>query len=189
LVPALRGRLPAAIAFVKVICESADRDGDVVMLRRLNAAVSRREKRGATVVEMAVVLPVFGVFMAGLMETGHAFMVMQVLNSAAKQAARIGVVEGKTTADVTAKADAVFSAAFDPVEATVYVKDGSSFDVEGFNPAGLNYASLPNIEIADAESRQLFIVRIEVPYDDVSLLPPFWVKNVTLSGMAVMRHE
>lgn len=159
------------------------------MMRRLKTDRSQRKRSGATVVEMAVVLPVFGIFMAGLMETGHAYMVMQVLNSAAKQAARIGVVEGKTTADVIDKADSIFSAAFDPVQATVYVKDGSAFDVPGFDPTGLNYNSLPDIEVAEAESRQLFIVRIEVPYNDVAILPPFWIKNITLSGMAVMRHE
>ncbi|MGD9857454.1 MAG: TadE/TadG family type IV pilus assembly protein [Planctomycetaceae bacterium] len=159
------------------------------MMRRMSFAGRPREKRGATVVEMAVVLPVFGIFMAGLMEAGHAYMVMQVLNSAAKQAARIGVVDGKTTADVTAKADAVFSAAFNPVGATVYVKDGSSFDVSGFDPTGLDYTGLPDIEVSEAESRQLFIVRIEVPYNDVAILPPFWVQGITLSGMAVMRHE
>ena len=140
-------------------------------------------------VEMAVVLPVFGIFMAGLMEVGHAYMVMQVLNSAAKQSARVGAVEGRTTLDVTTKAQSIFSAAFNPVQATVYVKDGSTFDTPGFNPEGLDYSALNDIELADAESSQLFIVRLEVDYDDISLLPPFWIKNVTLSGLAVMRHE
>lgn len=138
---------------------------------------------------MAVVLPVFGIFMAGLMEVGHAYMVMQVLNSAAKQSARVGAVEGKTTLDVTTKAESIFTAAFDPVQATVYVKDASPFDTPGFDPEGLDYNGLNDIELADAEARQLFIVRLEVNYDDVSLLPPFWIQNITLSGMSVMRHE
>lgn len=150
---------------------------------------SPRRRRGATVVEMAVVLPVFGIFMAGLMEVGHAYMVMQVLNSAAKQSARVGAVEGKTTLDVTTKAESIFTAAFDPVQATVYVKDASPFDTPGFDPEGLDYNGLNDIELADAEARQLFIVRLEVNYDDVSLLPPFWIQNITLSGMSVMRHE
>jgi hypothetical protein len=138
---------------------------------------------------MAVVLPVFGIFMAGLMETGHAYMVMQTMNSAAKQAARVGAIENKTTQDVIDRATEIFSAAYNPVEATIYVKDGSTFDTPGFDPTGLDYTGLPDIEVSEAESRQLFIVRVEVPYDDVSLLPTFWVKNITLSGLAVMRHE
>ncbi len=160
------------------------------MFRRKTDSASRCPRRsGATVVEMAVVLPVFGIFLAGLMETGHAFMIMDVLNSSAKQAARLGALEGKTSAQVLTRAQEKISGAVDPTDATVLIKDGSDFDTPGFDPTGLNYASLPNIEVADAEARQLFIVRIEVPYNDVAILPPFWIKDITLSGQAVMRHE
>lgn len=158
------------------------------MTSRKNKPQQHR-RRGATVVEMAVVLPVFGIFLAGLMEVGHAYMVMQVMNSAAKQAARVGAVEGKTSQNVQDKAESIFSAAFNPVQATVYVKDASVFDTPSFDPSGISYDGLPDIELSEAEARQLFIVRVEVDYDDVSLLPPFWIHNVTLSGMAVMRHE
>jgi hypothetical protein len=159
------------------------------MNRRAHKTTPARRRRGATVVEMAVVLPVFGIFMAGLMEVGHAYMVMQVLNSAAKQSARLGAVEGKTTADVVGKAESIFQSAFNPVEATVYVKDGSSFDAPGFDASTVSYTALPDIELAEAEPQQLFVVRLEVNYDDVSLLPPFWIKNITLTGLSVMRHE
>ena len=158
------------------------------MIRRLPERAARR-RYGATVVEMALVLPVFGIFLAGLMETGHAFMVMDVLNSGAKQAARLGALEGKTSAQVLARAQAKIGGAVDAADATVYIKDGSAFDTPGFDPTGLDYTALPNIEVADAEARQLFIVRIEVSYNDVAILPPFWIKDITLSGQAVMRHE
>lgn len=159
------------------------------MNRRVRKTSPARKRRGATVVEIAVVLPVFGIFMAGLMEVGHAYMVAQVLNSAAKQSARMGAVEGTTTADVMTKAESIFSGAFDPVRATVQVKDGSAFDTPGFDATSVSYTSLPDIEVADADPQQLFIVRLEVNYDDVALLPPFWIRNVTLSGQSVMRHE
>lgn len=159
------------------------------MHRRSGITRSSRRRYGATVVEMAIVMPVFGVFLAGLMETGHAFMIMDVLNSSAKQAARFGALEGKTSAEVLTLAQNKMSGAVDPADATVLIKDGSDFDTPGFDPTGLNYASLPNIELADTEDKQLFIVRIEVPYNDVAILPPFWIKNITLSGQAVMRHE
>ncbi|MCA9023685.1 MAG: pilus assembly protein [Planctomycetaceae bacterium] len=159
------------------------------MFHRSNTHDSRRSRSGATVVEMAVVLPVFGIFLAGLMETGHAYMVMDVLNSAAKQAARLGALEGKTSAQVLALAQAKIGGAVNPSDATVYIKDGSDFDTPGFDPTGISYSGLPDIEVQDAEARQLFIVRIEVPYNDVAILPPFWIKDITLSGQAVMRHE
>lgn len=159
------------------------------MFRQSTTRGSCNRRSGATVVEMAVVLPVFGIFLAGLMETGHAYMVMDVLNSAAKQAARLGALEGKTSAQVLTLAQSKIGGAVDPSDATVYIKDGSSFDTPGFDPTGLSYAGLPNIEVSEAEAKQLFIVRIEVPYNDVAILPPFWIKDITLSGQAVMRHE
>lgn len=158
------------------------------MQRRANRLTAKR-RRGATIVEMAVVLPVFGIFMAGIMEVGHAYMVMQVLNSAAKQSARLGAVEGKTTLDVTTKAESIYSTAFDPGTATVHVKDGSDFDNPGFDASSVDYSALSDIELAEAEPQQLFIVRLEINYNDISLLPPMWITDITLTGMSVMRHE
>lgn len=158
-------------------------------MNRQSQSPSKRRRRGTTVVEMAVVLPVFGIFMAGLMEVGHAYMVMQVLNSAAKQGARVGAVEGRTTQSVIDRADDIVSGAINSANATIIVKDGSVFDEPNFSADNLDYNTLDDIELSEAESSQLYIVRLEVPYDDVSLLPPFWIKDVTLTGMAVMRHE
>ncbi len=141
------------------------------MMCRLRPQKSRG-RRGATTVEMAVVVPVFGIFLAGIMEAGHAYMIVQTMNSAAKQGARVGAVDDRWTSDIEAKVDSIISAAFDAGEATVYIKDGSQFDAPGFNPSGINYAALPDIEVHDAQARQLYIVRIEVPYDEVAILPP-----------------
>jgi hypothetical protein len=32
-------------------------------------------------------------------------------------------------------------------------------------------------------------VQVTVPYNQVALLPPFWVKNATVTGQSVLRHE
>lgn len=145
-------------------------------------------RRGTTIVETAVVAPVFAIFLAAIMEFGHAFLVVGTLNAAAKQAARHGAVEGITTADVVAKANGILGAALDTTEATVLVKDASVFDAETL-PETIEYDELPNIEVNTAERRQLYVVRIEVDYNDVAIMPPFWAKDVRLVGQSVMRHE
>jgi len=151
--------------------------------------VNSSERRGATLVETAVTLPVFFLFVFGLLEFGHAFMVINSINAAATKAARLGISEGITTADVEARLDELLGASIDMTHATVYVKDASVFDSGGVDPTSINYATLPAIEVGDAEPRQLFVVRAEVPYEDVAIMPPFWVTNITLSGQSVMRHE
>lgn len=146
------------------------------------------QRRGTTAVEVAVTLPVFGVIMMGLMECAHAMMVVHSLDSAARQAARYGSVDGITSAQVVTKAKAAMSKSIRVVP-TVLVKDGSVFDTANFNPTNINYTGLANKELSTAEDDQMFIVRISVPYNSVALLPPFFIKNITLTGQAVMRHE
>ena len=146
------------------------------------------DRRGATIVEMAVVAPAFAVFLAAIMEFGHAFLVVGTLNAAAKQAARFGAVDGISTTDTVDRANTVLGAAFDTAQATVLVKDASVFDAETL-PETIDYNDMPNIELLDAERRQLYVVRIEVDYNDVALMPPFWAKDLKLTGQSVMRHE
>jgi hypothetical protein len=157
-------------------------------MRRYNTARSSEKRSGATIVEMAVVVPVFAVFLAAIMEFGHAFLVVGTLNAAAKQAARYGAVDGITTAEVTTRVNEVLNAAFDASQTTIYVKDGSVFDASS-PPSSVDYTLLPNIELSNAERRQLYVVRVEVDYNDVALMPPFWAKDLTLYGQSVMRHE
>ena len=149
-------------------------------------------RRGATVVEMAFVVPVFAIFMLGLIEVNHAFMVKAVLRSAAEQGARHGVADGVTTAEVRQRVREVLGSSIDADAVTVLVKDGSVFDSPGADPATVDYGALPNTEVATCQPRQLYIVRCEVEYSAVSLLPPMFLGDdepMRLIGQSVMRHE
>lgn len=133
-------------------------------------------------------MPVFLAFAVGLMEASHAMMVVDTLDSAARQAARYGSVDEISSAQTIAKAKAIVAQSFRAVP-TVVVKDASAFDTANYNASNINYASLADKELSTATDDQMFIVRISVPYNSVALLPPFWIKNITLTGQAVMRHE
>jgi Flp pilus assembly protein TadG len=146
-------------------------------------------------VETALVLPVFLLFVLGLVELGHCMMVSHVLRSACRQAARIGSTEGNNTSSVQAKCLSVLGSAVDPSKVTVYVKDASSFDASVTpSTTGSSLEAMPSIELADAEPRQLFMVRAKVKYEDIAIVPniPYlgsFLDNVTLQGQAFMRHE
>jgi Flp pilus assembly protein TadG len=146
-------------------------------------------RNGATVVEIAVVLPVFLTFMFALIEFGHAFMCSAAITAAAKDAARYGAIEGVTTAQVVARAKQRVSGAFQSAHATVYVKNAATFESAATDTANVIVKDLPDIELNGAEDRQLFIVRVEVPYNNVAVMPPLWAKSLTLHGESVMRHE
>ena len=140
-------------------------------------------------VENALVISVFLVFLFGIIEFGHVYLVINTLNAAAKRAARHGAVEDVTTQEVVARVNEILAQSIDPDQATVLVKDASVFDSPGVDAGSVVYEDLPNIELADASARQLYVVRITVPYSSVSLIPPFWAKDAVLRGQSVMRHE
>jgi len=152
-------------------------------------------RRGTTVVETALVLPVFLLFVLGLIELGHAQMVKNVLRSACRAAARMGTTEGNSTADVRNRALQILKSAVDVSDVQIYVKDASSFDSGGAPPqSGADLEALGDIELADAEPRQLFLIRAKIHYNDIAIVPhiPYlgdFLDDVVLEGQAFMRHE
>lgn len=148
-----------------------------------------RARSGAVIVETALVTPVFALFLVGIMEFGHAYLVVGSLNAAAKAGARLGAVGGSTTQNVKNEVNRILGSAFKKNTAIISVKDASVFDTANVNASSINYSSLPNVEVSGLAAGKLFIVRVEVPYNQVALLPPFYAKNLTLRSQSVMRHE
>jgi hypothetical protein len=152
-------------------------------------------RRGTTVVETALVLPVFLLFVLALIELGHAHLVKHVLRGACRQAARIGSTEGNSTADVRARALAILSSCVDSELVEIYVKNASVYDAGGAPPgSGGALEALSDIELSDAEPRQLFLVRAKIRYEDIAIVPniPYlgsFLDDVVLEGQAFMRHE
>ncbi|MCG6156062.1 TadE/TadG family type IV pilus assembly protein [Rubinisphaera margarita] len=159
------------------------------MTRFFRKPVEKNTRRGAATVEFAVTIPVFALFLVALIEFGHAYMVQTTLRAAAKKAARMGVANGVTTDEVSSEAMKIVSSAVRTDNLTVLIKDANIFDTSDAPTENLNITNLPDIALQDAETRHLFIVRLELPYDEVALFPPFWVNNLTLHSQSVMRHE
>ncbi|TWT32916.1 TadE/TadG family type IV pilus assembly protein [Blastopirellula retiformator] len=148
------------------------------------------DRRGATIVETAMVLPVFFLFVFAIMEFGHATMVSNVMKNSCRNAARWGAASGATTEEVTNYARNQMKSAVNSDRVTIQVKDASFFDDGGDLPADNDdWASLPDIELSDAESRQMFLVRATVRYGDVTIIPQPWLADVVLGGQSITRHE
>lgn len=145
-------------------------------------------RRGTTTVETAVVLPVFLLLLFAIFEFGHAYLIANMLNSACRNAARVGAVEGASTALVRSEAQRYVGTAVPISNVQIFVKDASAFD-NGSTPTGSEVESLPEIELLDAESRTLFVVRAKVPYRDVAIIPLPFLKDAEINAQAFMRHE
>src|SRR5688572_16558794 len=63
----------------------------------------RKNRRGAAVVEFAIVAPIFFLLIFGMIEFGRVVMVQQLLTNASREGARLGVLNDSTSTQVKDK--------------------------------------------------------------------------------------
>ncbi len=150
----------------------------------------RSERRGTSAIEAAFVLPVFLFMIFALIEFGHAQMVNNVLRSACREGARLGSTTGSSSSGVETHVRNVLSSAINPAAVTVYVKSAASMETTSSpDTAAAQLEAMPDIELADAKSRQMFMVRAKVPYNAIALVPMPFMDGVVLQSQAFIRHE
>ena len=123
-------------------------------------------RRGAAVVEMAVVTPLLLTLLFGVIEFGWVFMVKETLTNATREACRIGVLQGSTDDDIRDR----FTEAVSPTGITVT-------------------EDILTIEQATHEN-PIVVVRVSVPYSQVSLVGSFLgIDPGTIGASCSMRKE
>lgn len=133
---------------------------------RKSKASGKRRRKGAAAVEFAVVAPVFVLMLLGMMEYGRMLMVQQSLTAAAREGARLAVVDETTEAEVKTLVKS-FLASSGVTDPTVSVTSTGT-----------------------AVHGQPITVSVSVPFDDVSWLSsPMFLGDKTLSSTASMRLE
>jgi Flp pilus assembly protein TadG len=151
---------------------------------------SPAQRRGTAVVETAVVLPIYLLLIFAIIEIGHATMVVNLLQSGCRSAARMGSMQGPNTSQVIEEVRRTLGTAVNPNVVNVFVQDASSMDSGAVWPTtDAEVQALPPMEVSEAEPRQMFVVRASVNYNDVSVLPMPFLAGVTLDAQAFMRHE
>ena len=137
-------------------------------------------RRGTALVEMALVLPIFVAVTLGIVEFGRAMMIGQLVTNAAREGARLGIIDGSTNTDVTNSVTAFLSesAGIAAADLTITI---TVVPAEG-NPN-------PNNQVANALPRDLVTVFVSVPFNKVSYISGNYLSGKTLSGRSAMRHE
>lgn len=139
---------------------------------------------GASAVEFAFVGPVLLLIVFGIFEWGRCFMVQALLNEAAREGCRTGVVEGTTTAQIQSAA-------------TTYLTNmGISGDTASVLINGSSGTQAQNVA-AFTE----ITVQVSVPFNSVTWFPVGAAvylpgvgsvgagPNVTLTGQCTLRRE
>ena len=136
-----------------------------------------RSERGAALLEAALIMPMILLISVGIFEFGRAYQASQVLTNAAREGARLAVLEGRTDGDVRARVNQ-------------YVTDG-----------GLTALSDANIQInrtvALTATATASTVTITYPYAFMVLNPVVRLVTptsttgapITLTASTLMRNE
>jgi Flp pilus assembly protein TadG len=129
----------------------------------------RSWRRGAALVEFAVIAPIFLTLVGGMIELGRAIVVVQHLTNASREGARIAGY------DTTTSASTVTSAVN-----TYLTNERISGATTTVSPSSLS-------SIADGTQVS---VTVSIAYSQVSWLPkPFFLGGQTLSATTVMCRE
>ncbi len=128
----------------------------------------RRNRRGAAAVEFAVVSPVFFLLVFGMIEYGRMVMVQQLLTNAAREGARVGVLDNSTAGEVTTAVTNYLTAA---------KINSPTIACNPTNPSSAGYG-------------QPVTVTVSVPFSQVSWLPsPMFLGGTTMTAQSAMRRE
>lgn len=139
-----------------------------------------RRRRGAALVEMALVLPIFFMVVLGIVEFGRAMMVGQLVTNGAREGARLAILDGSSNSQVSTYVKDFLSTSLNiaPGDVTVNIT---------VTPAPGNTTS--GSEVANAQPRDLITVRAEVPFSKVQFIPGKYLASKKIVGQSAMRHE
>lgn len=145
---------------------------------RPSGRATGRRRRGSTMAETALVLPLFFMLIFGLIEVGRMGMIAQLLSSAANAGCRVAVIGGHSKADATAAIRSVLAAggvSSGDCTISMYVDgDAASTDITTAHLADSDYVT----------------VTIAVPFSKVSWLPtPIYLGSTSLGSSATLTSE
>jgi len=124
-------------------------------------------RRGAAVVEFAIVAPLFLLLVFGIIEFGRMVMVQQVITNAAREGARQGIVPGSSSSQVNNTVSTYLNG----------TSIGGATTTVSPDPAAATYG-------------QGITVTVSVPFTSVSWLPsPFFLGSSVLKASCTMRTE
>ncbi len=136
----------------------------------------RRGRRGAAAVELALVLPVYLLLLAGIVEFGQYFRIQHLLSTASRRGARAAVISGATTSQVQTKVTAL-------LETTLNV---SKCDIQ----VEVAVSGNPQMDLSGAEQGDEILVTVSIPYSKAaSSFFGCWFSKSSISSSCALEHE
>ena len=144
---------------------------------------NKSKRRGVSAVEFALVAPVFLAILFGMIEFGRALMVGQLVTNAAREGARLAVLNGSSNQEVEA-------AVLDILQQTLRVSAGGAGGMSvtiTVKPA-VGHPDAGN-QVANALPRDVCVVEARVPHELVKYNRLVFLANSDFVAKSSMRHE
>ena len=140
-----------------------------MLIRNRTGSHYKSRRRGAAIVEFALVAPVFLILITGVVELGRGIVVQQLLTNASREGARIGGYDTTTSTS------------------TVTTAVNSYLTNVGISGATTTVSPNPPSLASDGQSVS---VTVSIPFTKVSYLPaPFYMGGTTLQATTVMCRQ
>lgn len=138
-------------------------------MRQQQIKKSFHSKRGSAAVEFAVILPIFLTMLFGMVEFGRVLSVQHVVNSAAREGARVASLPGTDNVSVTTAVQAELNSA------------GLPLDSITFDPP----------DITQADPNEPVTVSVVINYESVGWIQGYFpgLDGSSLQGTVIMRKE
>ena len=150
----------------------------------------RRNRRGATVVEAALIIPVFLFFVYWLMEIAHMIAIDAIVQNGVRDAARLGSTPDVTNQQAIARLEDYVATLVPADVLQIEIKDASGYDEGTLDITDTtNFSNMPDMQLDEAEPQDLFGIRASVNVSDVAFIPWPFTDGITIRGVSFMRHE
>ncbi len=138
----------------------------------------KKNERGAALLEAAITIPMILLVSVGIFEFGRAYQTWQVLTNAAREGARVAVIDGSTDAAVTQRVRDYMQAGSLPQYATATVTINRAVALTGTDTASQIDVDYPfDFMVLNP------VVRLIAPGDTTTGAP------ITMRSSAIMRNE
>ena len=133
-----------------------------------------RSRKGAALIEFAVIAPLLIILTVGLIELGRGITVKHVLSDAARHGCRYGIDSGTDNATLTTKVKSILTDNHlnaDAATIKIYVNDAE-------------------MDVKTALRHDKIAVRVSIPNSEVNwLTPSFLTGNIVSEKMTMMRQN
>lgn len=143
----------------------------------------RQRTRGVAMVEYAMIMPVFLLLFAGIIEFGRAVMVQQVITNAAREGARMAVRPGEDRTTVVSAVNNYLSGARVSASSNVVELEWSP-DIAVSSPSWSTVSTLSSVP-----SQSAIRMSVSAQSNDVGWGVGWFLRDRTFQAQVIMRKE